>query len=92
MAGVAGEDAGATLVFKHNSAIVPMSCRNRKGVVAAIADFILRNNGNILFNDEQGDEESNLFLTRVEFDAAEFAFDFEFSEHFPPIARDFQVD
>ena len=52
----------------HHSAILLVSCPDRKGVVAAIADFIFRHNGNILFNDEHGDEESNLFLTRVEFD------------------------
>jgi formyltetrahydrofolate deformylase len=77
----------------HNSAVLLVSCPDRKGVVAAIADFIFRHNGNILFNDEHGDEESNLFLTRVEFDAAEFAFDLtEFSERFAPIASDFRMD
>src|SRR5450631_4607784 len=77
----------------HTSAILLVSCPDRKGVVASIADFIFRHNGNILFNDEHGDEESNLFLTRVEFDAADFDFDLaQFSERFAPIARDFQMD
>jgi formyltetrahydrofolate deformylase len=77
----------------HKSAILLVSCPDRKGVVAAIAEFIFRHNGNILFNDEHGDEESNLFLTRVEFDATDFAFDLaRFSERFAPIARDFQMD
>jgi formyltetrahydrofolate deformylase len=77
----------------HNSAILLVSCPDRKGVVASIAEFIFRHGGNILFNDEHGDEESNLFLTRVEFDPAEFDFDLaQFSERFAPIARDFQMD
>jgi len=77
----------------HNSAILLVSCPDRKGVVAAIAEFIFRHNGNILCNDEHGDEESNLFLTRVEFDTAGFAFDLtEFPERFGPIARDFHMD
>jgi formyltetrahydrofolate deformylase len=77
----------------HNSAILLVSCPDRKGVVASIAEFIFRHGGNILFNDEHGDEASNLFLTRVEFDPAEFDFDLaEFSERFAPIARDFQMD
>ncbi len=77
----------------HNSAILLVSCPDRKGVVASIADFIFRHGGNILFNDEHGDEASNLFLTRVEFDPAEFDFDLaEFSDRFAPIARDFQMD
>jgi formyltetrahydrofolate deformylase len=77
----------------HNSAILLVSCPDRKGVVASIAEFIFRHGGNILFNDEHGDEASNLFLTRVEFDPAEFDFDLaEFSDRFAPIARDFQMD
>jgi formyltetrahydrofolate deformylase len=77
----------------HGSSILLVSCPDRKGVVAAIADFIFRHNGNILCNDEHGDEESNLFLTRVEFDTADFAFDLaQFSERFAPIARDFRMD
>jgi formyltetrahydrofolate deformylase len=77
----------------HNSAILLVSCPDRKGVVASIAEFIFRHNGNILFADEHGDETSNLFLTRVEFDPAEFDFDFaEFAQRFAPIARDFQMD
>jgi len=76
-----------------NSAILLVSCPDRKGVVASIAEFIFRHGGNILFNDEHGDEASNLFLTRVEFDAADFDFDLaQFSERFAPIARDFQMD
>jgi formyltetrahydrofolate deformylase len=77
----------------HNSVILLVSCPDRKGVVAAIADFIFRHGGNILFNDEHGDEESNLFLTRVEFDASDFDFEIaRFADHFGPVARDFQMD
>ncbi|MGA3089901.1 MAG: formyltetrahydrofolate deformylase [Terriglobales bacterium] len=77
----------------HNSAILLVSCPDRKGIVATIADFVFRHGGNILFNDEHGDEESNLFLTRIEFDVANFAFDLaQFPERFAPIARDFHMD
>ena len=76
-----------------NSAILLVSCPDRKGIVATIADFIFRHQGNILFNDEHGDEASNLFLTRVEFDPAEFDFDLaEFPDRFASMARDFQMD
>jgi len=76
-----------------DSAILLVSCPDSKGIVAAIADFIFRHNGNILFNDEHGDEESNLFLSRVEFDATDFAFDLaQFPERFAPIARDLQMN
>jgi formyltetrahydrofolate deformylase len=77
----------------HTSAILLISCPDRKGIVATVADFVYRHNGNILCADEHGDEESNLFLLRVEFDPADFAFDLaQFSERFAPIASDFQMD
>jgi formyltetrahydrofolate deformylase len=77
----------------HNSAILLVSCPDRKGVVASIADFIFRHNANILSNDEHADEESNLFLTRVEFDLDGLSFDFsEFTERFSPMARDYKMD
>jgi len=77
----------------HNSAILLVSCPDRRGIVASIADFIFKHNGNILTNDEHGDEESNLFLTRVEFDITNFEFPLsEFDVRFSPIARDFQMN
>jgi formyltetrahydrofolate deformylase len=77
----------------HTSAILLVSCPDRKGVVASIADFIFRHNGNILFADEHGDAESNLFLTRVEFDPSQFSFDLgEFAARFAPIAKEFEMN
>ena len=73
-----------------NTAILLITCPDRKGEVATIADFIYRHNGNILHADEHGDEESGLFLMRVEFDPK--AFDIalsDFSTHFSPIAETF---
>jgi formyltetrahydrofolate deformylase len=76
----------------QKSAILLISCPDRKGVVAAIADFIFEHNGNILFADEHGDEATNLFLTRVEFDPKDFDFDVaQFAEHFASIASHFQM-
>src|SRR5438270_1231579 len=73
-----------------NSAILLITCPDRKGEVATIADFIYRHNGNILHADEHGDEESGLFLMRVEFDPKEFDINLaDFSRHFTPIAEAF---
>ena len=41
---------------------------DRKGLVATIANFIFAHQGNILHADEHRDEETSLFLMRVEFD------------------------
>ncbi|MGH7461557.1 MAG: formyltetrahydrofolate deformylase [Longimicrobiales bacterium] len=56
-----------------NTAILLISCPDRKGLVAAIADFIFRNNGNILHADQHQDNQLGLFLTRVEWDLEGFA-------------------
>jgi formyltetrahydrofolate deformylase len=73
-----------------NSAILLISCPDTKGIVAGISDFIFRHNGNILHADEHADEESNLFLMRVEFDAKDFDIDLsDFSSHFSPVAEKF---
>jgi formyltetrahydrofolate deformylase len=75
-----------------NSAILLNSCPDRKGEVAAIADFVYRHNGNILHADEHADEESGLFLMRVEFDASEFDIDLaDFGRHFSPVAESFRM-
>ena len=80
-------DGGLTM---KNSAIMLISCPDRKGEVAAIADFVYRHNGNILHADEHADEESGLFLMRVEFDASEFDIDLaDFCGHFSPVAESF---
>jgi formyltetrahydrofolate deformylase len=75
-----------------DTAVLLVSCPDRKGIVASIAAFIFQHNGNILHADEHLDEESSLFLTRVEFDPADFEFDLSsFAQHFAPIAKEFEM-
>jgi formyltetrahydrofolate deformylase len=75
-----------------NSAILLTSCPDQKGIVAALSDFVFRHNGNILHADEHADENSNLFLMRVEFDPKDFDINLaDFSKHFSPIAEKFAM-
>jgi len=75
-----------------NSAILLISCPDRKGEVATIADFVYRHGGNILHADEHGDAESGLFLMRVEFDPKDFDIPLdEFGNHFSPVADAFAM-
>jgi len=75
-----------------NSAILLISCPDRKGEVATIADFVYRHSGNILHADEHADEESGLFLMRVEFDPKDFDIDLaDFGKHFSPVAEAFNM-
>jgi formyltetrahydrofolate deformylase len=92
----AGRSARSTQSMK-NSAILLISCPDRKGEVATIADFVYRHGGNILHADEHADEESGLFLMRVEFDPKDFDIDLsqkdlkDFGRQFSPIAETFQM-
>jgi formyltetrahydrofolate deformylase len=80
-----------------NSAILLVSCPDAKGEVATIADFVYRHGGNILHADEHADEESGLFLMRVEFDPKDFDIDLtdkeltDFGKLFSPIAEKFRM-
>ncbi len=75
-----------------NSAILLVSCPDAKGEVATIADFVYRHGGNILHADEHADEESGLFLMRVEFDPRDFDVPLaDFGKHFAPVAERFQM-
>jgi formyltetrahydrofolate deformylase len=75
-----------------NSAILLISCPDAKGEVATIADFVFRHGGNILHADEHGDEESGLFLMRVEFDPKDFDFPLtDFEKHFSPVAESYAM-
>ncbi|MDO9008510.1 MAG: ACT domain-containing protein, partial [Thiobacillus sp.] len=51
-----------------HTAVLLISCPDQKGLVAAIADFLLRHDANILHADQHQDAELKLFLMRVEWD------------------------
>ena len=75
-----------------NTGILLLSCPDTKGVVAGVADFIYRHNGNILHADEHADAGSNLFLMRVEFDPADFDIGLaQFGQHFQTLADKFRM-
>jgi len=74
------------------SAILLLSCPDRKGVVASIAGFISQHGGNILYADEHGDADTHTFLMRVEFDPAEFDLPLDdFAKYFSPLAKEFDM-
>ena len=77
----------------ENSAILLISCPDRKGIVAAIGDFIYRYNANILHADQHQDNVLGLFLMRVEWDLTDFTIEMgEFAKHFAPLAERFGME
>lgn len=75
-----------------NSAILLISCPDRKGLVAAIAEFLYRHDANILHADQHQDAAHGLFLMRVEWDMEGFSLPLEdFDGAFAPIAQRFEM-
>jgi len=69
-----------------------ISCPDQKGLVASIANFLLKHDANILHADQHQDAELKLFLMRVEWDLAGFDLDLTgFEAAFTPIAAKFQM-
>ena len=75
-----------------NSAVLLLSCPDQKGLVAAIANFLLTYNANILHADQHQDAELKLFLMRVEWDLEGFSLPLEsFAAAFAPIAAKYNM-
>ena len=76
-----------------NTAILLVSCPDRKGIAAAIAGFLYENDANILHADQHQDAQCSLFLTRIEWDLADFKLSMEdLAARFEPIASRFRME
>jgi formyltetrahydrofolate deformylase len=80
------------------TAVLLLSCPDQKGLVAAVSDFLYRNDGNIIHADQHTDpstslragQEEGVFLQRVEWELDGFAVSRGEIEHaFRPIAERF---
>lgn len=72
--------------------ILLIDCPDRKGIAAAVSDFLYRHNANILHADQHQDSERGLFLMRVEWDLAGFDLDLDDCvRQFTSIADRFQM-
>ena len=56
----------------RRTATLLIMCKDQKGLVHRISDFIFRHEGNILHADQHIDFETGLFLSRVEWDLEDF--------------------
>lgn len=64
----------------------------RKGVIAAISEFLVAHNGSILHSDDHLDSGRDLFLSRLEWDLEGFDIPIsDFESHFKPLAEPFQI-
>jgi formyltetrahydrofolate deformylase len=71
----------------ESTAILRVQCPDRKGLDAALAEFIYRAGGNILHFEQHQVAEANLYLARIEWDLRDFQIDMrDFAGRFSPIA------
>lgn len=76
----------------NKSATLLVSCPDQKGIVAALSNFLLTHNANILHANQYIDTENNLFLMRLEWDVADFGLcESEFLNNFESIAKKYEM-
>ena len=76
-----------------NSAVLLVQCPDRKGLDAAIAEFISRHDGNILHFEQHQAGVERFYLARVEWDLTGFRLDMkDFDAAFGPIAHKFGMN
>ena len=76
----------------NKSATLLVSCPDQKGIVAALSNFLLTHNANILHANQHIDTENNLFLMRLEWDVADFGLcESEFFNNFESIAKKYEM-
>ncbi len=49
-----------------NSATLLIHCKDKKGIVISVTEFIHKNNGNILYLDQHVDHQEKEFFMRVQ--------------------------
>jgi formyltetrahydrofolate deformylase len=65
-----------TVKTQHNNkdtAILLIHCPDKQGILAAVTEFLNKNQGNIIYLDQHVDREESLFYMRVEWELKDFA-------------------
>lgn len=74
------------------TAVLLLSCPDQRGVVAAVADFIAHNGGNIVHAEQHTDDVEKVFFQRVEFELDGFSLGRdEILEAFSPVTSRFSM-
>ena len=77
----------------RNTATLLIDCPDRKGLVAAIAEFLYSHGANILHADQHQDNDLGLFFMRVEWEMADFDLpQGRFEAEFEPLAARFHMN
>jgi formyltetrahydrofolate deformylase len=80
------------MTLKAADFVLLVSCTDRKGLVAAIANSIASQDGNIVENAQYGDCNTNMFFMRVAFSGPPAMTRESFSEAFLPVATAYHLN
>ena len=87
-----GLQTNAAMNHKNVTAVLLLSCPDRKGLVAGVSTFLYHNNGNIIHADQHTDMEKGIFLQRVEWELKDFKIPRDkIGEAFKPLANKFNM-
>jgi formyltetrahydrofolate deformylase len=76
-----------------NSAVLLVQCPDRKGLDAAISEFLYRQDGNILNFEQHSAGQERFYHARVEWDLSGFKLDLDqFDVEFGPVAQRFGMN
>ncbi|MFH1282260.1 MAG: formyltetrahydrofolate deformylase, partial [bacterium] len=77
----------------NRTATLLLSCKDKKGLVAAISQFVFEQNGNIVHSDQHTDPEQGMFIMRIEWELEGFKIPKEkLAEAFAPVAKKFEMN
>ncbi len=62
----------ATMPHSSDSVILLIHCPDRRGLIAAVTEFITKNQGNIIYLDQYVDPIKNIFFMRIEWELNNF--------------------
>ena len=81
---------------KMSTAVLLLSAPSdfaRKGVIAAISQFLIAHNGSVLHCDDHLDSSRDLFLSRLEWDLNGFDIPIsDFEHHFKPLVERYRIN
>jgi len=76
-----------------NTAILLISCPDKRGITARVSDFVFRHNGNIVHADQHIDDQANTFFMRIEWSLEGFDIPLEsIPDAFGPVAQEYDMD
>ena len=81
-----------SLSIKEADFVLLISCEDRKGIVAAVANSIASQDCNIVENAQYGDSPTGRFFMRIAFQAPEGLTIATFTEAFKPVATAYRLD